>query len=251
MHPHDVAVYAPGGTKQYVFVTDNGTGNLVRFAQDGNNLQSPLQIDTGVGPHLLEAVAVNDIPGHCNQGQVYVTKVSGPPGPNLLITVYGASDGLPKMDLIPPVDPGFFGPTGQGLACDIQGNVYVTDNIRQRTLRFDAPQFDPSRYGSSWIGVPDAVFDDYSFSSPYDVSIIYRLCSCVTKWRRRRLPPGYDVLCCTDLVHPGSAGIDAAGPKRDAWIPTATSALRIPVGDATNPWSSFHWSHGGCLWVGV
>lgn len=219
--PHDVAVYAPNDRKQYIFVADSGTEELVRFRFDGHNAIPTLHISANLQGGSIDAVAVNDIPGHCNQGQVYVTEIVGS-GFNALIHVFDL-DGVVKMDLVPTLAGGFYGPLG--IACDTYGNVYVTDRIKGRTLKFNASWFDPSNYNTSLLAVPDRVFDAFA-GSPTDVSVDLNGFVHVTYESNRVVRYRPDGALESILVSPGPAspiagnlwGIDATDPSGHVWV---------------------------------
>lgn len=227
VHPHDVAVYAPGDIKRYVFVTDGGTGDLVRFRYSGDNVLAPLHIATGANSStggVLQAVAVNAIPGHCNQGQVYVTQVFGPgaPGnpPNLRVLVYDIT-GAMKMELVPILGDTFYALTGQGMACDSKGNVYITDTSRHRVLKYNAAVFDPSHYYTSWILAPDQVFS--GVGAPEDVSVDVEGTVYVSD-RQFGLVAAFNPNgTAAGVLNPDPPvatlwGVDATDPLREVWL---------------------------------
>ncbi len=132
VQPRDVAVYAPcgpaGGRKAvpWIFVADPGSHGLYQFDRNGQlfkkyDAADGPQFDFSSGPFAL---AVNDLPGHANQGQVYVG--------TLPVRVYEiqTDTGTPFQDLFRLKHIfDFYGEPipydVRGLAVDHEGNVYL------------------------------------------------------------------------------------------------------------------------------
>ncbi|MFQ5748489.1 MAG: S8 family serine peptidase [Planctomycetota bacterium] len=130
--PRDVAVYAPcgpaGGRKAvpWIFVADPGSHALYQFRESGQlfkkyDATDGPEFDFFTGPF---AVAVNDLRGHPNQGQVYVGR--------LPVRVYQiqTGTGTPFQDLFRLKHVfDFYGEPipydVSGLALDHEGNVYL------------------------------------------------------------------------------------------------------------------------------
>jgi hypothetical protein len=159
IRPGDVAVFEVCGAPQYVFVTDTWLQALVRFTGDGSGASAPATFAFGDDPR---GIAVNDIPGHVNNGQLYVA------GTNTVevLTLGGA----PLTSMFMSAASGLQDP--QGIALDQDGDLYVADEAAGWVLKFDSSQFEWP-HQPTVDGAPIAVYTSYvgAANGPMDVSV--------------------------------------------------------------------------------
>lgn len=135
--PGDVAPFrAPNGWPLCVFVADRSTNGMdsrvLRFSGDGRFSGPPLVIP--MPTQKIAGIAINEISGHCNRGQVYVSLEASSTGGGKLRVYTAAGDFLTQAvyTTAPAWKPG-------NVALDSHGNVWVMNSTE--VLKFDASVF--------------------------------------------------------------------------------------------------------------
>jgi hypothetical protein len=218
--PMDVAIYASEEHNGYAFVVGTSLSNkptLFRFpiTFTGAGAAAPsASYDVSAWKATPTAVAVNDLPGHCNRGQVYVTFPT-------LIAVYDLN-GAPLMDLVWNDGAGGGFTSLTGIDVDNEGNVYVADHGRDRIVKFASSWFGLPHYVSK-IGTEEIAFDAWGGGKCMDCSVdvcgrihVTNDCNCYSVSD----PDG--TLWCNNgnsAVHlVGQQGVTALSPLEEAWL---------------------------------
>lgn len=116
--PHDVAIFAAADGAGFAFVTSPPDG-VVRFPAPGSASSVGTLIRASA---TCTGIAVNDTPGHCRFGDVYV-------GTGPIVEILDTSG-----NLLTSFGAGFLQITG--VACALDGTVYVVDRSGSRTYGF-------------------------------------------------------------------------------------------------------------------
>jgi hypothetical protein len=218
--PFDVAIYASEEHNGYAFVVGTNMWSkptLFRFpitssGTDAMGGSTTWDLSSWKSPPT--GIAVNDHPGHCNRGQVYVTFGD-------MITVFDLN-GAVLMDVVWNDGNGGGFTDLRGIDVDNEGNVYVADNGRDRIVKFDSSLFGPPFYVSK-ISPGEIAYDAWSGGKCLDVSVdvcgrahVVNDCGCYSVSNQDGTLWSYNG---NGAVHlPGQQGVTALSPLEEAWV---------------------------------
>lgn len=213
--PIDVAVYEPCGSPGYVFVTDASPQALLRFDGIGDGTSAPKTYSVP-DPR---GVAINDIPGHVNFGQVYVASTS-----TIEVMTLG---GVNLMCLA--LDGSGFGDP-KGVAVDDDGNVYVADEGNNEVYKFASSHFEPP-HSLCKVASPAGVYLPTlltGLSGPRDVSVDIqgRLHVAYCTGRVAIFANDGSEWSNLSLPTPNVGGIDARDPGANTWYSNGGVSIR-------------------------